>query len=172
MGVGEVPTPLSQIAAPVLPAELERQFRHWRWLVGANAEALCMTVMGDWIFTHQEGSIWLLDTIEADVRVVAPGLARLESLLDSPDERDALILEGLALAVLDGQRLPAEHCLGWRVPPVLGGATDRSNLAVVPSGPYQEWMGGLHKALRAVPGGRKVLGVEIAERGEIRVRWE
>lgn len=131
-----------------------------------------MTLMGDWIFARHDGAICLLDTIEADIRVVAPDLTRLESLLESPDERDALILEGLALAVLDGQRLPAGHCVGYRVPPVLGGATDRSNLDVVPAASYQAWMGGLHDALMKVPPGREVLGVDVTELGKVRVRWE
>ena len=128
---------LARIAAPILPPELEQQFGEWRWFVGDDAEVLCMTLMGDWIFVNREGAICLLDTMEATIQVVAPTLEHLELLLDSPDERDALLLEGLALAVLAGQRLPAGHCVGYRVPPVLGGATDKSNLEVARAASYQ-----------------------------------
>lgn len=163
---------LVRISAPVERSELVRQFGHWRWLSGGNAVPLCMTLMGDWIFARPNGALCLLDTIDADIRVVAPDLMRLRSLLDSPEQRDALILEGLALAVLDGQPLPAGHCVGYRVPPVLGGATDRSNLEVVSAGLYQAWIGALQETLAQVPAGKRILGVELVEPGRVSVRWE
>lgn len=129
--------------------------------------------MGDWLLTDAKGAVHLLDVVEGTLRPVASDVEELCVVAASPAWRDEIFLEGLATSFLraDG-KLPAGRCVGFRVPPVLGGATEATNLEVVPVGVYQRWCGRLHRALSRVPVGRRVTGVHVDEDGEVSVRWE
>lgn len=163
---------LERLLAPVEPALLEQLRQEWRWAVPDNYRIFGMTIIGDWLFEDERGSVFLLETMEASLGRIADDLLELEALVESPDKRDELLLEGHALAVLKGGALSQNHCVGFRVPPVLGGPFDTSNLEVVPVSRYQVWTGRLHKAVASVPVGRRITGVQVDDDGVVSVRWQ
>ena len=165
-----IPETLGNLLAPI-DAHLLAQLReHWRWAVGDELTAVGITTIGDWLFVDPEGAAYRLDTVEASLDRVAIDMDELGRLAASPDVRDDIFLEGLVLAVLRERTLPRNHCVGFRVPPILGGDFDPSNLEIVPIEPYQMWTGRLHEALGKVPAGREVVGVDVDDRGSVTVR--
>lgn len=159
------------LLAPVDRELLDSLRREWDWLLPRATKVLGLTMMGDWLIEENDGAILVLDTLEGVVIKVAGSVADLSRLLRSASFRDEKFLEGLALGVLRGQRLPRNHCVGYVTPPALGGAVDTSNLEVVSVERYQTWMGRLHKALASVPEGCEVSGVKVNEDGSVGVSW-
>lgn len=159
------------LRAPVLEAELDALFEEWSWLVPEGMCPQLLTAFGDWILRGDDGTLSMLDTIEGEVRTIDAGTATLAERLQDPNVRDHLFLEGLVLTVLDENPLPGGHCLSFKVPPILGGTTDPSNVEVRRAASVQAWLGRLHKALRDVPPGAQVTGVFIAEWGGVQLEW-
>lgn len=166
------PETVSTLLAPVDAPSLVGLRDHWRWLVGDNLSPRGITTIGDWLFLDDSGRVYRLDTIEATVDRIAVDLPELGRMVRSPDFRDEMFLEGLVIAGLRGRQLPRNACVGFRVPPILGGRFEQSNLEIVSVGSYQLWTARLHEALRKVPEGRQILGVDVDDEGIVTVRWK
>lgn len=158
--------PIRGLLAPVDAGILAALREEWGWILPPTATVLGVTRMGDWLFREGE-AIRLLDVVEGTIRPVAADLRELHARIVSSAARDELFLEGLAVAI----DLPRDHCVGFRVPPILGGETVVSNLEAVPVVPYQQWTARLHRALTGVPPGAAVIGVEVGDDGAVVVRW-
>ncbi len=167
-----IPETLANLFAPIDRDLLDQLREHWRWCVGGKFQMVGMTVIGDWLFLDDAGAVYLLETVEASFERIAGSMPELVRLSTSEDFRDDKFLEGFVLGVLQGQRLPQNHCVGFKVPPILGGEFDSSNLQVASVGAYQAWTGRLHEALSKVPSGSQVLGVDVGDDGAVSVRWQ
>lgn len=165
-----IPDTLGNLLAPIDAPLLAELREHWRWAVGDELTAVGITTIGDWVFLDQAGAVHRLETVEASLDRVAVDMAELGRLAASPDVRDDVFLEGLVIAALGDRRLPRNHCVGFRVPPILGGRFDPSNLEIVPIESYQMWTGRLHEALGKVRDGREVVGVDVDDHGTVTVR--
>lgn len=168
MRIQELP---KHLCAPVLKAELDALLEEWSWLDLRGMRPQRMTVFGDWILRGDDGTLSFLDTIEGELRPLHPGPAPFQEALLDPQVRDDLFLEGLVLAVLGRAPLPAGHCLSFKVPPILGGTTDPSNIEVKPASSVQAWLGRLHGALHNLPAGAQVTRVLIEDGGRVRLEW-
>lgn len=166
-----IPEPLSTLLAPVRREVLERLRSHWRWRVRDDYDIVGMTIMGDWLFLDPSGGVFLLETTEATLERIAGDMRELVGLVASDDYRDDTFIEGLALGALAAGPLRQDHCVGFEVPPVLGGELELSNLQEVAVESYQEWTGKLHEALSKVPAGAQVSGVDVGDDGTVSVRW-
>jgi hypothetical protein len=156
--------------APVDRDLLDELREEWRWAVPDEYTPYGMTLIGDWLFLGPSGAVHLLETIEAAFTQIAGSLDELERAAESPEARD-MFLEALALAVLRGEQLPRNHCVGFCVPPILGAETDVSNLEIVPVRRYQLWTARIHKAIADAPTGCRITGVDVDDRGFVSVRW-
>ena len=167
-----IPDSLSAHFAPIDRHVLDQLRANWRWRVGDEYRVVGMTAMGDWLYLDSSGAVYLLETVEASFDRIADDMAELVRLAASDEFRDDTFLEGLALSALAVGRLPQNHCVGFKVPPILGGKFDSSNLQVAAVGTYQTWTGRLHEALSNVPDGGQVLGVDVGDDGAVSVRWQ
>ena len=167
-----IPESLSALLAPIERHLLDELRANWQWRVGSEYQVVGMTAMGDWLFADSAGAVHLLETVEASFDRIADDMAELVRLSASDEFRDDTFLEGFALGALAGGQLPQNHCVGFKVPPILGGKFDPSNLQVAAVGTYQTWTGRLHEARSKVPDGGQVLGVDVADDGSVSVRWQ
>ena len=167
-----IPESLAGLFAPVERALLEQSRGHWEWLVGPEYTVVGMTTMGDWLFLDSRGAVHLLETLEATFECIALNVEQLVQLAASEDYRDDTFLQGFAVAALQSASLPPNHCVGFKVPPVLGGPMNTTNLHVTAAASYQAWTGRLHEALSELPEGSQVLGVDVDDEGALSVRWQ
>lgn len=166
-----IPEKVATLLAPVDGDVLSRVSEAWRWLLNDDYDLLGVTVIGDLLCTNTLNEVYRVDSIEGSLTQVASDIGALEHLAHSTEVRDNIFLEGLALAATKDAPLPLNHCVGFTVPPILGGPTDVSNVRIASVEVYQVWTGRLHEALRRVPPGHQVLGVDVDESGQVAVRW-
>jgi hypothetical protein len=109
----------SEYDAAVLLAE-------WRWLVPQSSTPLFISALGDWVFGHPDGSLWMLSLLEGDYRQVAENAAEYNRLNKSEAWLEETFQAGWqVIAAAHGMQPGKDECLGWKVPPVLGWAGSR-----------------------------------------------
>ncbi len=113
---------MNSLLAPVSTQLLEELLKEWRWLLVDDYQIVGMTVMGDWLLLR-DSEVFRLDIIEGTVSRVADNIQHLMVLCKSASTRDEIFLEGLAISVLEGHKLPpkllcrisSSACAGRRV---------------------------------------------------------
>ena len=102
----------------------------WRWLIGPGKFTLIQaTALGDLFLKSDPGDVYFLNTMEGQFTRVADSEDDLSRKLDDRASRDRWLMPHLVeLAQLEGITLSAGQCYGWRIPPVMGGEMDETNL--------------------------------------------
>jgi hypothetical protein len=118
----------------------------WTWLVPAHHTPLMVGAFGDWIFGAPDGSHWTLCLLEGDYRQIARDSAEFNRLKRQPENLDSWFKAGwVAIAARHGLFPKIDECLGWKVPPFLGGAFSVDNIDVFSLRLYQHIQGQLHQ---------------------------
>jgi hypothetical protein len=151
------------VAKVRLPGDVD-SLQFWRWLVGADAEPLLVTALGDVFVTAGQGQVLFLDTYEGTFVEVAPSEAMWRPLLGDPQRQvewfnpslvQQLRERGLCLA--DGQSYSPVH------PLVLGGSMEPENFEVAEWLVHVGLMGQLHEKTRELPEGTRIRSFRTAE---------
>lgn len=143
------PTPPPPLVRVITAAEAEPLLAEWRWLVPRTLAPLFITRFGDWIFGAPDGSIWSLDMLEGQLRVLAPSGAEYNARKRDPAWLDRELLAGwYDIAVGNGILAGDDECIGWAVAPIVGGKLEKTNLKTYSLGAYQTVMAQLHRRLR------------------------
>jgi hypothetical protein len=121
----------------------------WRWLVPPEATPLFVSVFGDWVFGAPDGSMWALSVLEGTYWQIAASGAEYNRLKSSFEWLDSTFIAGWQQIAHRHGLVPAVHeCIGWKIPPVLGGPFAKENLEVFSMRVYQHIMGQLHQQLQ------------------------
>jgi hypothetical protein len=121
----------------------------WRWLVPSTDTPLFISIFGDWVFGHPNGSLWALSVLEGTYEQVARNSAEYNSLNKSFEWLDATFIAGWQeIAARHGLEPADSECLGWKVHPIIGGKFEVENLAIFSMTEYQSIVGQLHRQLR------------------------
>lgn len=123
--------------------------REWRWLVPSTDTPLFLSVLGDWVFGHPDGSLWALSLLEGTYEQIASNAAEYNVLNKSLEWLDAtFIASWQEIAARHGLEPAESECLGWKVHPILCGKFEVENLAIFDMVVYQSLVGQLHRQLR------------------------
>jgi hypothetical protein len=118
----------------------------WAWLVPVDHTPLMVGAFGDWIFGAPDGSHWTLCLLEGDYRQVAGDSAEFNRLKLQPENLESWFkADWVAIAAKHGLVPKIDECLGWKIPPILGGRFGVDNIAVFPLRVYQSIQGQLHR---------------------------
>lgn len=121
----------------------------WTWLVPADHTALMVGAFGDWIFGAPDRSHWTLCLLEGDYRQIARDSAEFNQLKMRPENLESWFKAGwVAIAARHGLVPRIDECLGWKVPPMLGGTFSVDNISIFPLRVYQSIQGQLHRQRR------------------------
>ena len=124
----------------------------WRWLVPAGHTPLFLSAFGDWVFGHPDGSLWLLCVLEGSYEQFARDAAEYNTLNKTVEWVENTFIAGWQpIAAHHGLTPGKDECLGWRLPPILGGKIEVTNLQVFSMRVYQALTGQLHRQLRQHP---------------------
>jgi hypothetical protein len=122
----------------------------WRWLVPESDTPLFISIFGDWVFGHPNGSLWALSVLEGTYEQIARNTAEYNALNKSFEWLDATFIAGWReIAARHGLEPADGECLGWKVHPIIGGKFEVENLAIFRMLVYQSLMGQLHRQLRS-----------------------
>ncbi|MFZ2989907.1 DUF1851 domain-containing protein [Ideonella sp.] len=149
---------------------LPRDSHDWSSLLSEWADVLpqeftvwIVNRLGDLIVVYPDGSVNLLD----------PGAGSLERLADSQEDFVRAIDEGdnasqwLAIPLVDacvasGMSLGADQCYGFKVPPMLGGTYEASNLEPTSLAVHYSLLGEIHRQTKNLPDGTPIRVVTSA----------
>jgi hypothetical protein len=144
-------------------ATYARALEDWSWLDLKGKTPVLSSLFGD-VFLQDSTGYWFLDTLEGAVKLVAATRDELQAKLDSQEGQDNFLLGGLAMAAdRKGMHLKADEVYDFQIPPVLGGATDLGNVAVMPFVVSLSIAGQLHDQVRKLPPGTKISGFEMVD---------
>jgi Domain of unknown function (DUF1851) len=128
----------------------------WNWLVPANHQPLLITIFGDWVCGAPDGSHWSLSNLEGTYLKIAESSAEFNLRKKSFEFLDEHFIAGWQeIAERHGFKPDSAQCVGWRIPPVLGGQFEVENLQLFSMVVYQSIMGQLHRQLQGY-GSREV----------------
>lgn len=128
--------------------DCDRLLADWRWLVPADATPLMIGIFGDWIFGAPHGSLWHLDLLEGRFNQVAQNSAEFNARKLEEKYRDAWFGANWAdIAISHGLCPDTNECLGWKLPPILGGPFSTENIQVFSLSVYQSLSGQLFRQL-------------------------
>jgi hypothetical protein len=96
----------------------------WRWLVPDTLTPLFITAFGDWTFGAPDGSLWLLETLEGSLNPIAENSTEYNERKASEAWLDENLMAGwFVIALGDGLAPSSDECIGWKIHPLLGGAS-------------------------------------------------
>lgn len=129
----------------------------WRWLVGPIAKPVLITALGDLFLCNEHGAILHLDTCSGLLSQVAGCDDEFRSLLTRSDLVDQWFFPQLVRQLkADGMDLSPGQCYGYKLPPVVGGATEVSNMEPMNLLLHFGLSGQLHRGVRNLPEGMPV----------------
>ncbi len=131
----------------------------WRWLAGADAQALLLTALGDLFAELPDGQVAFLDTYEGTFRVVAPDRDAWKASLQKPENLGAWFSPDLVLALRErGLMLSEGECYSPKHPLVLGGQMEPDNFEKTSWRVHLGIMGQIYEQTKDLPPGTPVTG--------------
>ena len=136
-------------AMPYVAAEFPGLFDDWSWRVPKNHTPLLMGKFGDTVFGHPDGSLWLLDMLAGEYERIAASSAEFNLKKNRRKYMDRWFMwSWVEIAYAHGKIPNERECLGWELPPILGGPVDAAHLAVYGRNMYVSLQGQLHRQIR------------------------
>lgn len=149
--------PLRALMIPASEYDLPKLLDQWGWIVPAPATPLFLSAFGDWVFGHPDGSLWMLSVLEGSYSQIARDATEYNTLNKSVEWLESTFIAGWqVIAAGHGMQPLKDQCLGWKLPPVLGGKFEVANLQLFDMAVYQFLMGQLHRQLQQLPPGARI----------------
>jgi hypothetical protein len=142
----------------------EQLLEDWMWLLKEPHDLLFVTKMGDAFLRAQTESVVFLDTLEGDVKTIAPD-ERSFNLRWSAGDLDWSLFNPDMIASLEsrGMGLGPDECYSYQLPPVVGGVLESSNVHVVNLLLHFSIAGQLHRQVRDLPNGARIAGFQTED---------
>jgi len=116
-----------------------------------------MNQFGDMFLCNDKGEIYFLDIIKGEANKIADSVAELEVLLlDKEVEASLFLTELLTELEREGITLAEGQCFSFRIPPVLGGKMESSNVEVCSISVHVSLVGQILRQVRHLAPGTKV----------------
>lgn len=124
----------------------------WGWRkIGADKTPVFASPFGDVFFRSDDG-FWYLDTIEATLTRAWATAEELKAELDTTAGQEKYLLASLAAGAERRGVVPGERQVyGLRIPPVLGGEIQLSNIEVIDFVVSLTLLGQIHAQVRSSP---------------------
>lgn len=155
---------LEDLAVTLEPGDRAGLLEDWDWLLGPGAQVLMVTVAGDaFVQLPQAPGVHWLDCASGVVQKVADDLPEFLQRLTDADFVAAWFRFDLVAERLRAGRAPdAGQVLGLRVPLVLGGAMEASNLEPVALSAHFALTGQVHAQVAALAPGQALADISLA----------
>ncbi|MFJ6537232.1 hypothetical protein ACIQH5_13495 [Paenarthrobacter sp. NPDC091711] len=133
----------------------------WTFLELAGKQPLFTSPFGDVFFQSTDG-FWFLDVVGGEISHRWSTEREFSASLNSRAGQDEYLMLGLASAADEAGLKPgALEIYDFRVPPVLGGATELSNVALSDFVAALNLTGQIHGQVRDLPPGTPISGVSL-----------
>jgi hypothetical protein len=124
----------------------------WSWLLGDVFSVIAGTKFGDWFILRPDGHVDLLDALEGELREVASSYEEFTRLINTRERQEEWLLSLLVLTLHEQGVIPGPgQCYAFKVPPILGGKADSSNVEVMSLTVWVSLCGQLHREIKEMP---------------------
>ena len=121
---------------------------YWRWAVPDSHVPLLITIFGDWVFGAEDGSHWVLSILDGNYFQVAESAVEFNCKKRSFDWLCENFIAGWQeIADRAGIVPEKDQCIGWVIPPVIGGEFSVQNMRIYPMPVWQLIMGQMLRQL-------------------------
>jgi hypothetical protein len=143
------------------PASLARALDAWQWLALKGKQPLLVTAFADVFFTAPDG-IWLLDTLEGDLKHLFGTQAELEQALKTEEMEDTYLMTPLIDHLLGmGMVASDTRCYDYKLHPRLGGQIHHDNIELRDFVVALHLRGQLHEQVRHLKPGTRITEVKL-----------
>ncbi|WP_377652711.1 T6SS immunity protein Tdi1 domain-containing protein [Paenarthrobacter sp. YIM B13468] len=150
--------PIRRFPADAYVAALES----WAFLDLAGKRPLFTSPFGDVFFQSADG-FWFLDVVGGELNHGWSTEQEFSESLNTREGQDQYLMIGLAKAADEAGLKPgASEVYGFEIPPVLGGATELSNVEVSDFVVALNLTGQIHSQVRDLPPGTPISGISLA----------
>jgi hypothetical protein len=131
--------------------------RSWGWTGLSPAALIDANSFGNLLLTDESGSYWRICPEELDARIVAQDAAAFELLRADPEfQRDWTMAPLHAAALESIGPLSEGRCYCLKIPAVLGGVYDVSNLGEIALDELISFSGDLAQQVEGLPDGAQI----------------
>jgi hypothetical protein len=142
--------------------DCQRLLSDWQWLLHKDFHPVAMSAFGDWFLMDHEGSVHFLDLVCGQLTKVADSGDEFKRAMSLPEKLDEWFMAELVQALLDqGIVLGQDQCYGYKIPPILGGKLEVSNIEVTDIAVHQGLLSQIHEQTRILPEGTRINKVLI-----------
>ena len=144
------------------PAVYADALKSWTFLDIADKRPLFTSPFGD-VFFQTESGFWFLDVIAGELTRLWSSEGDLSAVLNSREGQDDYLMIGLAHQAENAGLQPGgAEIYGFRIPPVLGGPTELSNVELGDFVVTLNIAGQIHNQVRTLPPGTPISGISLA----------
>jgi hypothetical protein len=149
-----------QLTRTFEPGEYDAALATWSFLGLDGLEPWFTTAFGDVFLIGDDGVYWL-DIVSGELTHAFETPEEAQKRLATDEGMDEYLLAGLAFAAAEAGLVPgATEILAYRVPPVLDGEFEVTNLVVAPFAETVRRAGELHDQIKDLPEGAEVEGFD------------
>ena len=143
------------------PALYADALESWTFLDLAGKRPIFTSPFGD-VFFQTDGGFWFLDVLAGEVSCPWSSERDMSAELNTREGQDQYLMIGLAdQAASAGLQPSAGEIYGFRVPPVLGGSTELSNVELSDFVVALNFAGQIHQQVRTIPPGTPISGISL-----------
>ena len=97
---------------------------------------------------EDDPAVYWLSGIEGNIQIAAADYDKFTAALREPAMRDEWLLEGFIMrANNEGWSVGPTQCLGWKIPPILGGTITFDNIGIFDLAVYSDTQSQIHRQL-------------------------
>jgi hypothetical protein len=143
------------------PAAYAQALESWTFLDLAGKRPLFTSPFGD-VFLQADSGLWFLDVISGELSCQWSSEGDLSAELNTREGQDEYLMIGLADQAEKAGLEPREaEIYGFRIPPVLGGQPEISNVELSDFVVTLNLAGQIHNQVRTLPPGPPISGITL-----------
>ncbi len=137
----------------------------WAWLLDwRDFHAIAASKFGDWFLARADDTVYMLDGIEGALVKVASSSQEFQALVNMREKQEQWLLSELVLTLHEEGVVPAAgQCYSFKLPLVLGGKAESSNVELCDLQVWMSLCGQIHQQTQALPEGARISGFRVAE---------
>ena len=140
--------------------QFARALASWQWMGLEGLDPWFSTAFGDVFLLGDDGVYWL-DICAGELTRPFQSAEEAKRVLATDDGLDEYLLAGLAFAAEEaGLSASGNDILDFKIPPVLGGEFEVTNLAVTDFEVAVNLAGQLHEQIKDLPDGAEITGFD------------
>lgn len=139
------------ITIPFTNLDLINLYSQWDWLLVDTFKPILMSTFGDLFFSKKDNRVYFLDTLTGSVELISNSINEFETFINNIKNQEKY-LQSILVQLLREKNMVLDkaQCYYHKVPPILGGSYETSNIEIINLSIGLSMLGQMHKKLKEV----------------------